>query len=529
MTFKALTIETKAGAPPHIAAADDAAIYKALLGANNAMVESKAAQKIAANKVRVYPCIVFLEGRAARVLEGGYEDLSVEVGASGYKRIDLICAVFRRGSDEETITLEVKKGVPSATTAKAPTPVQEDTTSGTLYELPLYEVKLDGAAVSTVTRIAPKIYTQENIASIVKATAAAMPKEGGTFTGNVSIAPGKKFSQAAAPTAGNDLANRNYVDSATARAMAGHNHDGRYLGIKDTAEDSKKLGGKLPSEYAAATHNHDGVYLKISGQAADAKKLGGVDAAKYARLTDVLPDKGTLTDRTDLNTVKEAGRYWLQGGGNYTKSPVSWGALEVYSSPGGDAVIQTVQQNDTVLTRSFTSNQWGEWKPYASDALRLMGEPGTNLNNVKDSGAYPIYSNKSYSNSPIKFGVLTVLKFTDLFVLQDVKNSREHYTRFFTSSGWSDWAEPNGPIAYRSLVEGGKDIDTIRTAGIYQLPSSQGTYRNMPGGEKFGLLRVEGAATSFLVQTLYTTTKTYTRFGSQNTWYQWQSVTQTQV
>lgn len=110
------------------------------------------------------------------------------------------------------------------------------------------------------------------------------------------------------------------------------------LDKSDAAADSKKLGGKTPSEYASANHNHDEIYLK-KDEASDGTPIGAylawssqekipagylicdgseISKSEYKELYDVIGDTyGTATDNTKFKLPKfNDGRFMRGTGGN---------------------------------------------------------------------------------------------------------------------------------------------------------------------------------------------------------------------
>ncbi|MDV9963410.1 hypothetical protein RHL97_19180 [Clostridioides difficile] len=155
MSFKAITVNTPPEQAAHILAEDDAAIYEALIGADRVMdIGSKlAATVITNNKVRISDGVAVVGGHAGRIVKGDYEDMTIENGASGKKRNDLICARFQANGSTDTYKLVVIKGA-AGTTATDPTIV-----SGNLYngdnqrDFPLWRVRIEGLSITKVEQL----------------------------------------------------------------------------------------------------------------------------------------------------------------------------------------------------------------------------------------------------------------------------------------------------------------------------------------------------------------------------------------
>lgn len=156
MAFKGITCATAAEAAGHITAADDAAIFQSIVGSDgvfNIGSEFKATT-LSNNKVRVADGVLCVGGHIGRTSYGTYDDLTIENGASGQNRNDIIYAKFITSGSTDSFTLAVKKG--TATTETAADPVL---TQGVLYngaaerDIPLWRVKLQGLSIVAVQQM----------------------------------------------------------------------------------------------------------------------------------------------------------------------------------------------------------------------------------------------------------------------------------------------------------------------------------------------------------------------------------------
>lgn len=156
MAFKGLTINTAAEEAGHIYAEDDAAIYQSILGSDGVLNIGNClkATVISNNKVRISDGVLCVGGHIGRTRYADYQDMTIENGATGYNRNDIIYARFLTSGSVDTYTLVVKKG--TATTGTATDPA---TTAGNLYQgaterdYPLYRVKLSGLSISAVEKL----------------------------------------------------------------------------------------------------------------------------------------------------------------------------------------------------------------------------------------------------------------------------------------------------------------------------------------------------------------------------------------
>ena len=143
---------------PHITAENQGALNTEIFGSDDFVFDagrSLEASAISNNLVRIYDGRGMMEGRFFELDEGDYEDVTIENGTQGQKRIDLIVARYSKDSQSliETISFEVIKGTPSAT------PVQPSYNDGsilagdTLVDFPMYAIHLDGIAIENIEQL----------------------------------------------------------------------------------------------------------------------------------------------------------------------------------------------------------------------------------------------------------------------------------------------------------------------------------------------------------------------------------------
>ena len=89
MAFKPITLNTPEADQAHIRAEDDAAIYESLIGSDKVLnIGGKmAATTISNNKIRITDGVAVVGGHVGRIEEGDYEDMTIENGVSGRKRL----------------------------------------------------------------------------------------------------------------------------------------------------------------------------------------------------------------------------------------------------------------------------------------------------------------------------------------------------------------------------------------------------------------------------------------------------------
>lgn len=162
MGFKALTVNTAVEAAGHIYAEDDAAIFQSMFGGDGVLNIGNCLKStvISNNKVRISDGVLSVGGHIGRLSHADYQDMTIENGATGYNRNDIIYARFLTSGNVDSFILAVKKGTATTGTATDPALVQ-----GNLYEgaverdYPLYRVKLSGLSISSVDQLFTVIHT----------------------------------------------------------------------------------------------------------------------------------------------------------------------------------------------------------------------------------------------------------------------------------------------------------------------------------------------------------------------------------
>lgn len=138
----------------HIMAVDQAALNAALIGTGQFVLDKGKvfeAQVISNNQVRVLDGELMMQGRFVRLNPDTYVDLTIENGAQGMKRNDLIVARYTKdtASGVEGVNLVVIKGDAAASDPADPAHTEGDITNGAsvLHDFPLWRIPLDGLNV----------------------------------------------------------------------------------------------------------------------------------------------------------------------------------------------------------------------------------------------------------------------------------------------------------------------------------------------------------------------------------------------
>jgi len=161
MAEKAITIYTPSNWAPHIFAEDDAQAFRAVFaGSGITDADNRlAATVVSNNSVRLDSGLYSNMGYLLSIPAGKNHALTIGSGTAGMYRRDLIVAEFRRGGGATADTHEFKvvagNQSPNIGSASRPSLTQNNiATGGMLRQEALYEVLLNGTAISSVTRIA---------------------------------------------------------------------------------------------------------------------------------------------------------------------------------------------------------------------------------------------------------------------------------------------------------------------------------------------------------------------------------------
>lgn len=147
---------TGVGATDHIDSQDDADFQRAITGQDNYVLNigrKMEAELLSNNVVRVHDGSLIHQGRHVIIPEGESEEVTIEYGTQGEKRIDLIVSVYSKDATSgiETEFLKAIKGTPSVDSPAIPSHIDGNIRSGDIYsEFPLYKVTLDGINIVSI-------------------------------------------------------------------------------------------------------------------------------------------------------------------------------------------------------------------------------------------------------------------------------------------------------------------------------------------------------------------------------------------
>ena len=138
----------------HVTAADVGSFNAAIFGAGQYVLNrgNKFSTTIVSNnQIRVADGDILMQGRHIRLNEGTYVDLTIDNGAQGYMRNDLIVARYTKdaASGVEDVNLVVIKGTPVEASPADPEYTTGDIINDHVYlaDMPLYRVPIDGLNV----------------------------------------------------------------------------------------------------------------------------------------------------------------------------------------------------------------------------------------------------------------------------------------------------------------------------------------------------------------------------------------------
>ena len=140
----------------HIRAENDADLYRGILGQDSYILpvgQNFEAELISNNLMKIYDGCAVMQGREVVIPVGEPDEISIDNGKQGEKRIDLVVIRYKKNSDtgfEECEALLIK-GTPSETDPAVPECIEGDIRAGDLTaDMPLYEIELDGINVVEV-------------------------------------------------------------------------------------------------------------------------------------------------------------------------------------------------------------------------------------------------------------------------------------------------------------------------------------------------------------------------------------------
>lgn len=154
----------------HIKSADQGSFNAAFFGDGQYVMEIGSQLEgsiINNNTVRILDGDLLMHGRHIRIEPDTYEDMVIETGTAGTNRIDLICMTYEKNALDgtEISYLEVIKGNETPGTALVPEYSDGNILNGaSKNQMPLYQVKIEGVALVSITPLFEIIPTYKTLA-----------------------------------------------------------------------------------------------------------------------------------------------------------------------------------------------------------------------------------------------------------------------------------------------------------------------------------------------------------------------------
>lgn len=143
----------------HITAEDWAELNRGIMGADSFVLQTGKAfesELVSNNLLKIYDGCGLLQGRQFVIPAGKSDEITIDNGTQGEKRIDLVVARYSKNEDTkiEAIDIVLIKGTPAATDPAVPAYTNGDIRAGDLTaDMPLYEIELDGINVTEVRKV----------------------------------------------------------------------------------------------------------------------------------------------------------------------------------------------------------------------------------------------------------------------------------------------------------------------------------------------------------------------------------------
>ena len=136
------------------------------------------AQLVSNNRIDIKDGSICMQGTHAVIPKNINDELTIENGMQGEKRIDLIVARYEKVADSgvESVNTVVLQGTPSKETPNVPGHVVGDIRNGDLkHEMPLYEVELDGINITEVRPVFKKLVSAAEQQKMIESLNGKLP------------------------------------------------------------------------------------------------------------------------------------------------------------------------------------------------------------------------------------------------------------------------------------------------------------------------------------------------------------------
>lgn len=155
------------------------------------------AQLVSNNRIDIKDGSICMQGTHAVIPKNINDELTIENGMQGEKRIDLIVARYEKVADSgvESVNTVVLQGTPSKESPIVPGHVVGDIRNGDLkHEMPLYEVELDGINVIEVRPVFKIIHKIPDLEEMIESLNGNMKKLiiKKTYSNRINVAAGQR-------------------------------------------------------------------------------------------------------------------------------------------------------------------------------------------------------------------------------------------------------------------------------------------------------------------------------------------------
>lgn len=159
----------------HINSCDDGERNAAIVGNGDYVLDAGRkfeAEIINNNSISIADGELLMQGRHGRIVANSADTVTIENGAQGVTRVDLIVCEYSRTGTTESMSLKVLKGTPGTTSA--PNPTEGNLRNGdNLHQMALYKVYLNGLIVESVESVFTTMPSMVNLDSKIKGLIAA--------------------------------------------------------------------------------------------------------------------------------------------------------------------------------------------------------------------------------------------------------------------------------------------------------------------------------------------------------------------
>lgn len=172
---------------PHITEKQVGLVNQGTYGPDDYVLETgrqAEAQILTNNSIRIFDAVYVIQGRRDAIAANDYTDVSIDNGAQGMNRNDIIVRRYEKdeSSEIESVSYAVIKGTPNEGPAVDPAVTEGDIRSGaTLHEMKLYRVKLEGLNIVAVEPLFSVLMNMSTLNAYLSELSEKVPEEGGNY------------------------------------------------------------------------------------------------------------------------------------------------------------------------------------------------------------------------------------------------------------------------------------------------------------------------------------------------------------